>query len=292
MEEKRKNVHIYLSLIVIALSIVSIILAKPKTPTLSYGANVSFKWNSQTGLQSTPTPTVFDPFPYSPPKIPVSRAYRIMLVGDSMVDALGLNANLLRQHLIEYYPEHEFVNYNYGFGATSIETLPERLENQTLYNGASFPAILSQGFDLIIIESFAYNPLSQNEVGQGLEKHKKILDDSIRQIISKRPEVVVAIMATIAPSKTHFAKGVYELSPEERTRWAEERIAYIESTVAYAKENNIPLINVYEKSLNSDGSGNLIYINPDDYIHPSVEGIDLISKTIAEFIYTKKIFPE
>ena len=109
----------------------------------------------------TATPTPFNPFPYKPPVIPYSRAYRTMLVGDSMVGSLGPNANLLRLHLIEFYPAHEFVNYNYGFGSTNILTVPDRLEKQTTYLGETFPPINDQTFDLIIFESFAYNPLSQ-----------------------------------------------------------------------------------------------------------------------------------
>lgn len=245
-----------------------------------------------TQQKQAPTPTVIDPFPYIPPKIPYSRAYKTMLVGDSMVASLGPNANLLRQHLIEYYPDHEFVNYNYGFGSTNIETLPERLTKDTLYKEQSFPSILSQGFDLIIIESFAYNPLSKLSKGEDVSRHIQILDESIRQIIQTHPESTVCIMTTIAPNKTYYAKGIYKLSQEERLQWVEERISYFEAVIKYAEEKEIPLINVYEKSLNATGDGDLKYINPDDYIHPSAQGIDLISKTIAEFIFNEKLFPQ
>lgn len=243
-------------------------------------------------LETVPTPTPFNPFPYELPEIPNSRSYRTMLVGDSMVAALGPNAQLLRQHLIELYPSHEFVNYNYGFGATNIETLPERLVNGTTYEGQYFPAILVQGFDLIIIESFAYNPLSQSKEGEGLSRHIQILDESIKQIIKTHPESAVAIMVTISPNKTFFAKGVYDLTNEERAKWVEERISYIEAVIKYTQEKEIPLINVYEKSLTAAGEGDLKYINHDDYIHPSSEGVDLIARTIAEFIYTNNIFPQ
>lgn len=243
------------------------------------------------GFGEVLTPTGFEPFPYTPPKVPNSRAYRIMLAGDSIIGSLGPNAQLLRQHLIEYYPNHEFVNYNYGFGATSIETLPNRLINETTYKGQTYPAILSQGFDLIIVESFAYNPLSQLSAGDGIAKHISFLNDSIRKIIKTKPDAVVAILAPIAPSKSHFAQGVYDLSAEQRTSWAEERISYIESVINYAQEKQIPLINVYQKSLTPQGDGDLKYISKDDYIHPSPEGVDLISKSIAEFIYTNSIFP-
>lgn len=238
------------------------------------------------------TPTLFDPFPYKPPSIPYSRSYLTMLVGDSMVGSLGLNANLLRQHLIEFYPTHEFVNYNYGFGATNIETLPNRLTEDTFYNGQKYPAILSQGFDLIIIESFAYNPLSETERNNDTSKHIQILDESVKKIIKIHPESVVALMVTIAPNKTYYAKGVYDLSDKERLKWVYERISYIEAAIKYAQERKIPLINVYERSLSVSGDGDLKYINPDDHIHPSHEGVDLICRTIAEFIFTNNIFPQ
>ena len=196
------------------------------------------------GFTSFPTitPTPFEPFPYKIPKIPISKAYLTMLVGDSMVGSLGPNAQLLRQHLIEYYPDHEFVNYNYGFGATSIESLPERLTKETEYLGIKYPSILSQGFDLIIIESFAYNPLSQLKEGEGLNKHLKILNESIRKIIKERPESVVAVMTPIAPSKDFFAKGIYDLTPAERKQWAEERINYIEAVIDYWRSQSLPIV--------------------------------------------------
>jgi hypothetical protein len=215
-----------------------------------------------------------------------------MLIGDSIVESLGPNANLLREHLIEYYPAHEFVNYNFGLGATNIETLPDRLAIETEYKGRKVPSVLSQGFDLIIIESFAYNPLSHEYKSAGVEKHIQILDESVRRIIKEKPNTIVALMTPIAPNKKMFAKGVYDLSDEERTSWVEERLQYIYAVSDYAKRNGIPLIDVYEKSVNNDGDGELKYINPDDFIHPSHEGIDLMSRTIADFIFTNKIFPQ
>ena len=282
----KKNLIILLSLSTISLSLIisSNNIRRPQEANPTYGF-------FPTGLP-TPSPTPFNPFPYEPPELPRLSSYRLILVGDSIMGSLGPNAQLLRQHLIEYYPENEFVNYNYGFGATSIETLPDRLVNETEYNGERFPSILSQYFELIIIESFAYNPLSQEKEGEGIVKHILILDESIRKIIKEKPESVVAIMTPIAPSRNLFAKGVYELSSEERRKWADERINYIESVINYAQNNEIPLINVYEKSLSPQGDGDLKYINPDDYIHPSAEGVDLISLAIAEFIFNNKIFPE
>ncbi|KKQ48606.1 MAG: hypothetical protein US95_C0020G0008 [Candidatus Woesebacteria bacterium GW2011_GWB1_38_5] len=238
------------------------------------------------------TPTPFNPFPYVLPKIPYARSYLTLLVGDSIVGSLGPNADTLRQNLIDLYPDHEFVNYNYGFGSTNITSLPERLTGNTSYRGQEFPAILSQAVDLIIIESFAYNPLSEKPENENVSKHIQILDESVKKIIQTRPKTAVALMTPIAPNTIFFAKGVYDLSGEERALWAKERIMYIEAVVEYANKNNIPLINVYEKSLTPTGDGDLKYINPDDYIHPSHNGVILMSKTIADFIFTNNIFPE
>ena len=110
----------------------------------------------------TPTPiATINPFPYKIPSVQNKRSYLTVLVGDSMTDALGVNANQLRLDLISYYPTHEFVNYNYGFGSTNILSILDRLNTGSTYLGKTYPPILTQGFDLTIIESFAYNPLSQ-----------------------------------------------------------------------------------------------------------------------------------
>lgn len=237
-------------------------------------------------------PVVIQLFPYQRPSIPVKKAYLTFLVGDSIIAALGKNANQLREDLIVNYPTHEFVNYNYGFGSTNILTVPDRLEKPTTYLGETFPPINEQGFDLIIFESFAYNPLSQYPLAEGLKKQTEILDLSIKAVIKKHPSSVVAIMVPIAPSEEFFAKGVIDLTIEARKQWVEERVAYIKNAIEFAQKNNIPLINVYEKSLTEDGKADLKFINPSDYIHPSKEGIKLISKTIADYILENHIFPE
>lgn len=232
------------------------------------------------------------PYPYKIPAIPKKRSYLALLAGDSILASLGVNANALRLKLISYYPNNEFVNYNYGFPATNIESLPDRLHNQTHNQLGNFEPILDVKVDLIIIDSFGYNPLSNLPLEKGLAKQTEILDSSIREIISKNPGTAVAIFAPFSPNKKMFAKGVYDLSLAERQKWAEERIAYIKNAIDFANTNHIPLINVYEKSLTPEGDGNLKYIATHDYIHPSKDGVQLMADTIAEFIYKNKIFPE
>lgn len=233
-----------------------------------------------------------EPFPYHPPTINNKRAYITVLLGDSITEALGPNADGLRKKLISLYPNHEFVNYNYGYGSTNMLSAEKRINEETTHKGTSMPSIISQGFDLIIIESFAYNPLSEYPIEEGLKIYEEALDKNVKQIIKEKPQSVVALMTPIAPNKETYAKYTYNLSPEVRQKWVEEREKYIKKLIEYANKNNIPLINVYEKSLDENGDGNLKYIDPHDFIHPSAEGVMLINSVIAEFIYQNQIFPE
>ena len=237
-----------------------------------------------------PTPTPYQ-FPYKQPVIKKSRSYRTIIVGDSIIRTLGLNANVLREYLIEYYPESEFVNYNYGYGATNVMSLPERLNEKTVYLEETNPAILKQGFELIIIESFAFNPLSEYPPEEGLVKQTEILEESVRSILKEKPNAALVFMTPIAPSVGEFGKGVVELSPEQRGFWANERIAYVDNHRKFAEGKGIPVIDVYKASLKPNGAVDLKYVS-NDFIHPSEEGIKLISREIADFIYENKIFPE
>jgi len=227
-----------------------------------------------------PFPTPYQ-FPYKNPVISKNRSYRIVIVGDSIVNSLGLNANALRLNLIKLYPDSEFVTYNYGYPSTNVLSLYQRLTDE----------ILKQGFELIIIESFGYNPLSEYPLTEGLKKQNEELERSVREILRQKPNASLAFMTPIAPDPVNFAKGTRDLTLEVRKSWVDERIAYINNHKSFAEEKGIPVIDVYSASLKPDGEVNRIYIS-NDYIHPSKAGIELISKTIADYIFNNKIFPQ
>lgn len=238
----------------------------------------------------SPSPTPYQ-FPYANPRIEKARSYRTIIVGDSIVESLGANANLLREKLIEYYPDSEFVNYNYGYGSTNIESLPARLIEMTKKGTEEYPPILEQGFELIIIESFAYNPLSHLELEEGLHIQNEMLEKSVEMILREKPNSALAFMTPIAPSPGDFGKGVVDLSPEQRSFWANERIKYIENHKKFADGKGIPVIDVYKASLMENGLVDNKFIS-NDFIHPSSEGIALMSQEIADYIFENKIFPE
>lgn len=209
--------------------------------------------------------------------------FLIIMVGDSMTEYLG-NFNELRVFLNEYYPDKYIDIYNYGFGSTNILSLPDRLTGWTKH-GRDFQPILDIDFDLIIIESFGHNPLSQYPLAEGLKIQTQTLDKSLDLIKSKRPEAKIVFMSTLSPNKKVYGGHLVDLSQEQRQQWSNERIEYIKNHMEYAKAKDIPLIDIFEKSLDLEGNGNLKYIEEQNYIHPSPNGIIFISMEVADFIY-------
>ena len=213
--------------------------------------------------------------------------FLVVLVGDSMTEYLGNSAEL-RVFMSEYYPGKTFDFLNYGFGSTNILSLPDRLVNWTEH-GRAFKPILDIPFDMIIIESFGHNPLSEYPLEEGLRKQNETLDKIVELIRSKKPDAKIVFLATISPNKKVYAGHLVDLTPETRVIWANERVAYIKNHIEYASSHDIPLINVFEKSLDFEGNGNLKYIEDQNYIHPSPTGIIFISREIADFIYRNKL---
>jgi len=237
----------------------------------------------------TPTPKVYKLIDqYLPPQIATASSYTLIFLGDSMTDALGENFDFLRLNLAKYYPKKVFGLFNYGFGSTNILSVQDRLDNSTTYQGKDFPAVLDRYFDIILIESSGTNPLSEFPLAVGLQKQTAALDIMVAKIADTHPNSLIIFVATIAPSP-FYGKGVVDLSPAIRIQWANERRAYIENHISYAKKHNIPLINVYEKTLDKNGLTITKYINSGNYIHPSVKGVTLISQTIADYLYQNNI---
>lgn len=217
-------------------------------------------------------------------KLKYPHDYTIVLLGDSMTEILG-NSDELKGYLNEYYPDKTFEVLNYGFGSTNILSAVDRLTMET-YNHRDFRPISDIDFDLILIESFAHNPLSQFPLNEGLQKQSNALDQIVKTIREQNPRAKIAFVVTIAPNKNDYAKGsTYKLTDTDRKKWVDERNAYFKNHIDYANSHNIPLINIYQISQDSNGSGKSIYINSTDHIHPSPIGVLLISKTMAGAIH-------
>jgi lysophospholipase L1-like esterase len=239
---------------------------------------------------STPTPKIYKAIEYYlPPIIPNLPSYTLIFIGDSMTESLGENFDALRVDLKKYYPNKVFGLFNYGFGSTNILSTEERLNFETTYQGKTLPAILGRQFDVVLIESFGNNPLSEYPLEDGLQKQTAALDHMVAEIVDTHPSSLIVFVATIAPSQAYYGKGAVDLSVVVRNRWANERRAYIENHINYAVKHNIPLINVYEKSIDKDGLTMIKYLNKSNYIHPSNEGVNLISQMIADYFYKNSV---
>jgi lysophospholipase L1-like esterase len=172
-----------------------------------------------------------------------------------------------------------------------VLSLYQRLTEKTTNNGTENQAILKQGFELIIIESFGNNPLSQFPLSEGLQKQDDELERSVKAILAEKPNAAIAFLTPIALDPVNYARGTVALSSEVRKQWVAERVAYIDNHRKFAEDKGIPVIDVYKASLKPDGTVDRSYIS-DDFIHPSKKGIELISKSIADYIFTNKIFPQ
>lgn len=222
-------------------------------------------------------------------KVRYPQDYTIVMVGDSMTETLG-NSDELKKFLSDYYPGKSFEVLNYGFGSTNILTVMDRITQETKH-GREFRPIADIDYNLILLESFSENPLSEYKLEEGLKRQTQELDKIVNALKETNPQGKIVFVATISPNKVIFAQNQVDLSPERRADWVSERIAYMKNHIVYAASRNIPIINIFEKSLMENGDGNSDYISTDDYIHPSPTGIVFISRMIADFISNNNIFP-
>lgn len=245
------------------------------------------KGESETIQKETVIPTC------TTPTIKPAEAYTLIFVGDSMTDTLRPFDNDLRERLARYYPTKIFGIFNYGFGASNILSVPEKLEKETTYQGVEYPAILKREFDIIFIESFGHNPLSEYPLEEGLKKQEETLDKivaDIRKTHSCKSHIV--FIATIGPDIKTYAQGAANLTSEQRKEWVAERRAYIENHIRYAEKNGIPLINIYEQSQDISKNPKAGYVETQTNIHPSETGAKFINESIVEFIFNNSLLPK
>ncbi len=272
-----------LLMLALAAGIYHLVKPKAQTPKLV---------QSQPSPTPTPSPSPF--VTYTLPKIEKKDVYTIFMVGDSMTLALGPHGGSFNKFINELYKNvHRGILIdNYASGSTNILSVNEEMTTKTTYWDSTFEPLLSRDFDLILVESFGYNPLSQFGIDGGIKKQTQALDELMKTLITTHPNAAIVFVATISPNKENYAKKILlNIATKDRIAQAEERIAYIKNHISYAKTHNIPVINIFEKSLNAQGDGDLSYIDLYDYIHPSGKGVDFIGHEIANFIWDNQILP-
>lgn len=259
-------------------------------PTISFGSLLSHVPPLQSAVlgestaEATPeaTPT---PVTYHAPK----SHYTIALLGDSMIDTLGPDAPNIKNHLTSLFPGVTFTLLNYGVGGTNIDYGLERVTHDYTYLGKNIPSLVSQKPDIVIVESFGYNPYSYDT--GAIDQHWLQLSHIVDTIKANLPGTKIVIAATIAPNSRVFGDGAPNLSfsiPEKLSRTNTIK-DYLESTVKFAKSQHLPLIDAYHASLDVVGNGRLAYINGGDHIHYSPEGREFFAQKTVETIIDSHI---
>ncbi len=267
-------------------------------PTVSFGALLGP--TAKPTATPTPLPTVLSAATISSPSgapaptAPVTyqtrqKHYAIAILGDSMVDTLGPDVPHLKNKLVSLFPKTTFTILNYGVGATNIDAGISRITNTYTYLGKEIPSLVSQSPDIVVIESFGYNPYPFEH--GALDKHWLQLAATVDLIRNRLPGAKIIIAATIAPNSLIFATGAAGLSftQEGRTAHTNTIKSYLDSTVKFAQSQDLPLADAYHASLMSNGEGNTLYINPGDHIHYSDAGRDLMAQKIVDAILTHKL---
>jgi len=193
---------------------------------------------------------------------------------------MGENLDYLDKQMMARYPTTKFKFYNYGIGSQNVVEASKRFDVPFSYKTRNYPRINEIQADIIIISSFAYNPLSPYDRAA----HMAALKDLITK--SKNTGAKVYLLAEIAPLKTGFGKGVGGVNWEDAK--VKEHVDFIlqnlDASVSLAPQTNTPLINAYQKSQVEGKYGNKTYVGSHDGIHPSVEGEVFMAEVIAETI--------
>lgn len=236
-----------------------------------------------TSVETTPTPAP------APTPLPARKKnFTIAVLGDSMADTLGTDVPDLGVQLSKFYPGVNFNLLNYGVGATNIEYGLTRITNGYNYLDKQIPSLASKNPDVVVVESFAYNPLPNETT---LDRYWLDLAHIIDSIKSNLPGAKILIAATIAPSAKTFGDGADGLSFSQTDKQQRVNLikSYLEDAIAFARGEHLPLADAYHASLGSDGNGLETYINQGDHIHYSPAGRVLFAAKIAQAIFTNRL---
>ncbi len=258
-------------------------------PTTSFASLYDIALRESGVFTVTPSPTPTPTVTTIKTKTARKKEFTISIVGDSMVDTLGPDGGGLDSKLRAIYPNAAFTIINHGVGATNIDYGLERLTHGYSYLGTNRPSVISQNPDIIVIESFGYNPYSYDE--GAISKHWTQLAAMVNTIQTQLPATKIVIAATIAPNWDVFGDGApfINMSPEGKRQKVDTIKQYLESTVSFARGERLPLANAYHPSLDSSGNGKIGFINGGDHIHYSDEGRAFMASTIARTISENRL---
>lgn len=265
-------------------------VAEPSKPAISFAElAIPEVLGEETVLEETPVPS---PTP-SPTPLPVRHTQKntvtIALLGDSMMDTLGPDGPYITNALKKTYPDTTVVIKNLGVGGKPIDDGIDRITGGYTYLGSSYPSLTSLRPDVVVLESFGYNPTG-NDQG-AIDHHWLELARAVDTIHTNLPGTKIVIAATIAPNSVRFGDGAPAIafSSQDKIERTETIKKYVETAIKFAKSEHIPLADAYHASLDASGNGKLVYINGGDHIHYSDAGRLLMESKIAGAIVGNRL---
>ena len=239
----------------------------PPKPDVSFGQIVTAPAplaEPDPAPQDTPQPS-----PTATAGTAKKKSYTIAFLGDSMIDTMGPGLPAVGSKLSAAFPTTDFTLLNYGAGGTNIDYGIERI-----------PTMTEAHPDIIVLESFAYNPFP--DPNGGVDRHWLALARAVDTIRANIPNAKIIIAASIAPNSTVFCDGAPGLAFSVQDKIERTTIIkqYLDSTVKFAQSQHLPLADAYHASLDGNGEGKLMYINSGDHIHYSDAGRALFAQKV------------
>ena len=211
---------------------------------------------------------------------PKKQHYIIAAIGDSMVETMGDSLDYLKKALQDKYPHTEFVMYNYGIGSENVEEAISRLDKPFHYGNKDYTPLKELSPDIIILGSFAYNPLTT--------ENPDLYWSKLAEMISNTKKITqnVYLLVEIGPLYYGFGTGPGGVNwPEDKAREQSQKIKKnLENAIGLAKITDTNLIDAYTPSLKKSGIVDPKYVSTHDHIHPSIEGHEFMAKIIADTI--------
>jgi hypothetical protein len=228
----------------------------------------------------------------TPSALPITTkktSYKIAILGDSMVDTLGDSFPELTSKLKAQYPNVSFTILNHGVASKNINDGLTRLIKPYDDYGVQKQSVVSQKPDIIIVESFGYNPYGFEE--GALDTHWLAMAYIIDTIKQELPDTKILMFATIAPNAQIFGDGVPTMTLDALQKLTKTNTikSYLDNAVKFAKSQNLPIADAYHKSMDNTGNGKSIYINATDHIHYSQNGKEFVSSIIADSITNDRL---
>lgn len=238
----------------------------------------------KTATPTTPAPTAKPQSTHKARKPVMS----IAVLGDSMVDTLGRDLGILQNRLQAQYPGTRFNMYNHGVGATNIDYGITRITTAYTYLGMQLDSVAGGHPDVVVIESFGYNPFP---VPDALNRHWLALARAVDTVRSSTPDARIVIAATIAPNRDTFGDGAAGLSfsAQDKIQRTENIKSYLDNAVKFAKSQKLPLADAFHATMDASGNGKLMYISGGDHIHYSELGRQFFSAKVADTIIQNRL---